>query len=188
MKATAIWAVLGAILGVAGNAYAGVAGHVQFVHGDVKQMDAAGIAHVLHKGDAVNTGDTLIVASEASAQIKMEDGGLLGLRSGARFKIEQFNFNGSQDGTEVSVFALLKGGLRAITGLIGQINKGNYRMKTPDATIGIRGTDHEVVVVTSDEAQADVPAGTYNKVNQGATVNSNAAGSVEVLQIGRAHV
>ena len=38
-------------------------------------------------------------------------------------RIDQFRFNGKTDGSEQGVFGLLKGGFRAITGLIGRVNK-----------------------------------------------------------------
>ncbi len=43
-------------------------------------------------------------------------------------------------------FRLLKGGFRAVSGLIGKSNVDEYRISTPVATIGIRGTDYYVVL------------------------------------------
>jgi hypothetical protein len=43
------------------------------------------------------------------------------------------------DGDNAS-FNLVKGGLRSVTGLLGKRNKEKFAMKTPSATIGIRGT------------------------------------------------
>lgn len=40
---------------------------------------------------------------------------------------------------------LLKGGFRAVSGLIGKADPAEYRINTPVATIGIRGTDYWVV-------------------------------------------
>lgn len=37
-------------------------------------------------------------------------------------------------------FRLVKGGFRSVSGLIGKINRDDYRVATPVATIGIRGT------------------------------------------------
>ncbi|HXA48414.1 MAG TPA: hypothetical protein VNW52_12340, partial [Burkholderiaceae bacterium] len=50
---------------------------------------------------------------------------------------------------------------------------------TPNATIGIRGTDHEPVVVVEPPAGTVVnnPAGTYDKVNVGATSLTTQAGT-----------
>jgi hypothetical protein len=49
-------------------------------------------------------------------------------------------------------FRLLKGGFRAVSGLIGKADQAEYRVNTPVATIGIRGTDYWVVFC--DEACA----------------------------------
>ncbi len=46
-------------------------------------------------------------------------------------------------------FRLLKGGFRAISGLIGHVNHDDYSVATPVATIGIRGTDYIAVLCDS---------------------------------------
>ncbi|NNM79177.1 MAG: FecR domain-containing protein [Gallionella sp.] len=172
----------GMLAGYGGGVYAAVAGHVQFVNGVVQLTSAAGQSHVLQKGDAVSEGDTLSSAPAASAQIKMSDGGLVAMRPDTQLKIDSYQFNGQQDGSEQGFFSLFKGGFRAITGLIGQLHKGNYRITTPSATIGIRGTDHEtLVVVAGSDAAALAPPGTYNKVNTGETSMTNGKGTIAIL-------
>lgn len=52
-------------------------------------------------------------------------------------------------------FRLLKGGFRAVTGLVARTDRSRYRVATPVATIGIRGTDYIVVLV--DPAIANDP-------------------------------
>lgn len=128
------------------SAYAGVAGHVQFVSGDVQIISPTGQARAAQKGDAVNEGDTLTSAARSTAQIKMQDGGFFAVRPATRMKIDKFVFSGKADGSERGFFSLVKGGFRAVSGLIGRVNKENYKVTTPSATIGIRGTDYEVVV------------------------------------------
>jgi FecR protein len=163
-------------------AYAGVAGHAQFVNGSVQIVNSAGQTSVLQKGAAVNEGDTLISAKDASAQIKMLDGGFTAMRPDTRLKFDSFVFNGKEDGSERSFFSLLKGGFRSVTGLIGRVNKTNYRITTASSTIGIRGTDHETYVVTADSPLASVaPTGTYNKVNVGETFMTTDKGTIFVL-------
>ena len=164
------------------SAQAGVAGHVQFVNGFVQVTNAAGQVHPLQKGDAIHESDTVTTNKNSSAQIKMRDGGLIAVRPDSQLKFDSFVFMGEQDGKEKSFFSLLKGGFRAITGLIGQKNKDNYRIKTLASTIGIRGTDHEVfVVVPGSELAATNPAGTYNKVNVGETIITTNKGTVNIL-------
>jgi hypothetical protein len=176
---------LPAILALAfgcGSAYAAVAGHVQFVYGAVQLTTEAGKTHLIQKGDAVNEGDTLVTAPATSAQVSMADGGFIAVRPDTRLKFDSFRFTGQQDGNGQSFFSLFKGGFRAITGLIGKVNKANYRITTPSATLGIRGTDHEVIVVVPGSAMALLaPAGTYNKVNLGETTMTTGRGTIFIL-------
>jgi len=43
-------------------------------------------------------------------------------------------------------FKLIKGGFRAVSGLIGKVEHNDYRVTTPVATIGIRGTDYLLIL------------------------------------------
>src|SRR5690606_25689794 len=43
-------------------------------------------------------------------------------------------------------FRLMRGGFRAVSGLIGKADPNEYRIATPVATIGIRGTDYIVAI------------------------------------------
>ena len=54
-----------------------------------------------------------------------------------------------------------------MTGLIGRNNPSSFRVSTPIATIGIRGTDFDVAVVPEDTP--DTRAGVYNFVRDGST-------------------
>ncbi len=164
------------------GAYAGIAGHVLFVNGSVQITNSALQTRFLQKGDVVNESDTITTAKGSTAQIKMRDGGYIVIRPDSQLKFDSFVFSGEEDGSERSFFSLLKGGIRAITGLIGQRNKKSYRITTPESTIGIRGTDHETFVVTADSPLAAVaPLGTYNKVNRGETTITTKKGVISVL-------
>jgi len=184
MKTNKFLACLGlsvACFTAASSAYAAVAGHVQFVNGEVQITTPTGQTRMAQKGDAINEGDTLTSAQKASAQIKMQDGGFVAVRPDTQLKFDQFVFAGKEDGNEKSFFSLFKGGFRAVTGLIGRINKQNYRITTPAATIGIRGTDHETFMITPGSPLAQMaPTGAYNKVNTGETSMTTDKGTIFV--------
>lgn len=184
MKTNKFFACLGlsvACFMAASSAYAAVAGHVQFVNGEVQITNPAGQTRMAQKGDAINEGDTLTSAQKASAQIKMQDGGFVAVRPDTQLKFDQFVFAGKEDGSEKSFFSLFKGGFRAVTGLIGRINKQNYKITTPAATIGIRGTDHETFLITPGSPLAQIaPTGAYNKVNTGETSMTTDKGTIFV--------
>lgn len=162
------------------------AGRFQFVVGEVKVLDAVGKERPARKGGEVNEGESILSGASGTAQILLVDGGILAVRPDTRMKIDEYKFDGKDDGSERSFFSIVKGGFRSITGLIGKKHKENYGIKTPSATIGIRGTDSETVHVTTP--LPGVPEGTYNKVNTGATVmngtviNPNQVGYTPNLQ------
>lgn len=67
--------------------------------------------------------------------------------------------------------SLLKGGFRAVSGSIGKLNREEYRIVTPVATIGIRGTDYFAVLC--DETCAYDPT-----VAASLPLGKNAAGAL----------
>ena len=172
-------AALGAILPSSTIYAATLAGQVQFTMGTVQVVTAEGNAHLLKKGDPIYEGDTVNTIVSSSAQIKMKDGGFIAVRHDTKMRFDKFVFKGTQNGEEKSFFSLFKGGFRAVTGLIGSVNKQNYKIVTPAATIGVRGTDHETYFVPISTAQ--VQAGAYSKVNVGETTLTTNQGTINVL-------
>lgn len=182
-RTTNIFSILLACLALAASqlAAADIAGKAYFVHGDVRVVNARGQSHPLRKGLLVDSGDTIATGQDGSAQIGMLDGGVIAVRPDSAVKIDQFVYHGKLDGKEKSFISVLRGGLRAITGLIGGEHQPNYQFKTFTATLGVRGTDHEIYVVAPGSPQAaHVPPGTYNKVNTGSTYLSDAGGSLDI--------
>lgn len=158
------------------------AGRVIFSHGTAA-AEGAGGSRPLVKGAPVCVGETIVTAQSASVQIRMADGGMLSIRPETKVKIDEFRFDGKEDGSERSVITLLQGGFRALTGLIGHTHKENYSIRTPYANIGIRGTDHEPMFIPDPAPGQSVTGqqpGTYDKVNSGGVVIRNAQGAVEV--------
>ncbi len=121
-----------------------VAGKFQFVNGEVQVIDTAGKSRLAQKGGAIDEGETVSSAGNGFAQIKMEDGGFFAVRPDTQFKVDTFQFNGKEDGSEKGVFSLIKGSLRSVTGLIGKKHKDNYKIQTATSTIGIRGSGADV--------------------------------------------
>ena len=150
------------------SAWAGIAGRFQFVAGDVRVVGIDGKERPARKGDSISEKESVISGRDGSAQLRMVDEGIVAVRPDTTLRIDEYKFADKEDGSERGFFSLLKGGFRSITGLIGRVNKDNYGIRTPAATIGIRGTDHETVHLPT--ALPNLPEGTYNKVNAGATV------------------
>jgi hypothetical protein len=156
-----------------------LAGRVLFIAGPVEAQNP-GMTRLLAKGDAVRAGDTLKSGKDATMQLRMEDGGTIVLRPESQLVIESFAYNGAQDGSEHMSLALLSGGFRAVTGNIGKLHKENYSIHTPNARIGILGTDHEAVFIpgSPEGKTAGAEPGTYDHVISGATMLQSKQGKL----------
>jgi hypothetical protein len=123
---------------------------------------------VLRQGDRVYVGERVNAGASSEAVLRTEDAGLLAVRPGGVFLAERYAAEGKP--TDTLSLRILVGSVRMITGWIGHSNRAGYRIVTPSATIGIRGTDHEPFVITPDLASTlSQTEGTYDKVNRGGT-------------------
>jgi hypothetical protein len=133
--------VCGALLLATGAVWAGqVVGVVAHLNGPLMDRKADGTVKVLAAQSEVENGDTLVTERNTYAQIRFVDHGEITLRPGTTFKIENYAYDADKPDGDSAAFSLLKGGLRSITGLLGKRNKEKFSLKTPTATIGIRGT------------------------------------------------
>lgn len=165
-------------LAYSANAFA-EAGRVLFVLGQAQVVRADGIALSAVKGLDVENGDTIKTENNGQVQLKMTDGGMIAVRPNSLFKIDDYEYNGDVK-KDKTVYRLLKGGFRSVTGKVGEKNKAAYAVKTPIATIGIRGTDYNARLCEFDCADAGVDNGLYVNVLSGGVVLANDAGNVVI--------
>jgi FecR protein len=155
-------------------------GVADFVTGSVV-LRRNGAASQVAQGAPLRAGDLIETATGAELHAQFDDGGYLAVRPGSSVRIDRYVAQG--DSSDVAAFELLRGALRSVTGWIGKIGSTRqYQLRAGTATIGVRGTDHEVVYVPDSEATPDAPAGIHNRVNEGATVLSNERGQVQIAQ------
>lgn len=135
------------------------------------------------QGD-VFSGDTILTRDDSEARLHMSDGAQLHLRPNSRVVIEDYGFDEITPAASRSIITLLKGGFRAITGLIARRNPSSFRINTAVATIGVRGTDFGVRVCQPNECSLPdfgvFEAGDYSGVLDGEITLNNDAGTVGV--------
>ena len=107
-----------------------------------------GSSRPLERGLEIGNGD-LVDSGTGRVQLRFSDGALVSLQPDSQFRIDDYRFDGKTDGSEKGFFSLLKGGLRTISGWIGRVHRSGYRVDTPTATIGIRGTEYSAVLGNS---------------------------------------
>ena len=168
-------------------ASATAAGTATLVTGHVSAATPSGEIRDIVKGGPVYEGEVLTTASSSYVNIAFSDGGRVLLRPESRFQIERYQYATTTQTQAVNqpvrqesaFFRLLKGGFRAVSGLIGHTRREDYAVQTPVATIGIRGTDYEVRFCQGDctDTTPTPKDGLYAGVQSGSIALSNQGGT-----------
>ncbi|MDX1432733.1 MAG: FecR domain-containing protein [Gammaproteobacteria bacterium] len=159
------------------------AGRFIVVVGEVKVVDPSGSVRLAATGANLMAGDTVVTAPRALAQLRLADGSLISVRADTRFTLEEFSFTSQADRLGRMFINLVQGSLRSITGLIGRTNRAGFRLDTPHATIGVRGTDFETAVLVRPQ-HGFVP-GTLSAVFDGGIFTRTDAGIIDTA-VGKA--
>ena len=163
-------------------------GQVQHLSGTLHVQRADGSVRLLSEKSEVRVGDVVSTERDSYAQVKFTDGGLVTLRPNTQVKLDNYQYSDAQPERDGFVMSLLKGGMRAITGLVGKRgNRDAYRMQTSTSTIGIRGTDFVAIVIPiggSAGSGPAIPPGTYVTVAEGA-VGVIAGGAEQLVGVGQ---
>lgn len=91
-------------------------------------------------GDEVKQGDVIKTGPNGMVNIVMADRSVVNVTEDSEFEFNQYKYTKGKESESKSVFNILKGGLRFISGLISKSNPEAVAIKAGTATIGIRGT------------------------------------------------
>lgn len=111
----------------------------------------------LRRGNAVRAGDRIETAPGGHVHIRFIDGGLVSVRPASRLHIQEYQQDQPTQRGAIR-FQLEHGVVRSVTGQWGEQARDRYRLNTPVAAIGIKGTDF-VVKTQGDHTQAAVITG-----------------------------
>jgi hypothetical protein len=131
------------------------------------------------EGQRLLEGDVIETSAESETLIRFDDGARLVVRSESHLVLNQLRLKGPVSARQKTV-KIVKGALRYVSA------KTTVRRKvafiTPTSTIGIRGTDIEILV--AQEVVQDNNPGTYLKVNTGAAQITAPDGAAELVNPG----
>jgi len=135
-------------LTLSANGFAQKAGLVLMAKGSVFATDINGKKRALRRRSAIMQGDIISTDANGKLQIRFIDKALLTLKPNSKLDISAYQQAKAEGEGEEVVMNLITGGFRTITGSIGKGDKSAYTVKTPAASIGIRGTNYEVAQET----------------------------------------
>ncbi len=165
-------------------------GLVLYSKGEVR-IERGTQSRLLVRGARVQEGDVIETGANGRTHIRMADRTLLSLRPDTRLAIEEYSYSppptprpvltkdqqtaAADEASGRSFFGLVKGGFRTITGIIGKRDNTSFGIRTPVATIGIRGTTFDTVCI--NECRDGLLAAAWD----GTIVASNSADSIEIV-------
>jgi hypothetical protein len=175
----AIRTIAAAVALVLSGASLANSGSVTQLSGTLSVKKADGSVRILSSKSEIRNGDQLNTEKDSYAQIKFSDGGQITMKPNTVIKIENFSFDEQKPKEDSFLFSLVKGGMRAVTGLVGKRgDKDAYRMGTATATVGIRGTTYSADDCVSNrggDCERIEPA-VYVGVSDGEIIVTNANG------------
>lgn len=133
-----------------------VVGEVTFSKGVGFAQSPGQHPRTLGTGMTLKEGDRLTTAASGTAIVLMKDGTRMTVRPQSELLLEQYRYKESAPQDHSMVWYLLKGGFRAITGLVNKNNDQAARVRTATATIGIRGTDFDARICQGKDCVGDV--------------------------------
>jgi len=124
------------------TAFADVAGEITFASGEVRIGKSNGKS--VDIGTKINEGEALETGADGHLHIKFIDGGILILRPSTTSVVENYSLNSADPSQSRMRIMVLHGTVRSITGAGAKAAPRQFRLNTPVAALGVRGTDFMV--------------------------------------------
>lgn len=151
-------------------------GSVAESSGSVVAVDKDKITRQLSKGSTVFLGDKVVTGEHGFVRLRMIDDAVLDLHCYSIMVIEAYSLDKT---SHRSILNLLQGSLKKVTGKIGKMADDIYELKTPVASVGVRGTEYALRVFQAKGCGGTIDAdeGFYLEVIKGLVNVHNEAGS-----------
>ena len=127
----------------AANAAEESSGMVVASRGEVSAM-VNGDSRELKQGDFVFVNDEIMTGDRSFAVLQFTDGAKVTVRPDSKLVIETYLYAGND--SDEATLSLVSGGLRVITGAMAKTNPENYKVRTPVALMGVRGTEFSIML------------------------------------------
>lgn len=114
------------------------AGTFKQVQGEV--LLGRGDGRAVQPGEAVRAGERVRTGKDGATSIVLKDGTVMVLGPDSTADLSQYQFDSTTQEGNLLV-ELLQGSVRVVTGLLARVNPDRFKVKTPTAVVGVRGTD-----------------------------------------------
>lgn len=135
-----------------------VVGETTLVIGQAQIINANGKSIPVTRGSVIQVGDVIQTEIGGHVHLRFVDGGRVSVRPSSRLQVENYTHSAQQPQLSAIKFTLQEGVVRSITGSWGESARERFRLNTPLAAIGVKGTDF-IVRANADATAATVFSG-----------------------------
>jgi hypothetical protein len=150
-------------------------GEVVFVIGTPRVVNAQGDMRPVVRGTPVHVADRLETGEGSHAMVRFMDGANVSVRPNSRLAVEVYRYDPSAPKNSTVKLQLEEGIARSITGKAGEAAKDRFRLNTPLAAIGVKGTDF-IVSAEADHVRVAVQSGSVVVAPFSATCRADGLG------------
>lgn len=159
-----------------------LAGEVVSADGPTMRLRPQQLNSPVRPGSAIHAGDRFRTGPQARLELRMRDGAVLSIGPDSDFQVDEYRFGAD---SQRSFYSLARGLVRTVSGAIGKTRHEDFRLKTPTAVMGIRGTDftveHSLCMPSAGCDDGVLPGERLRvSVHEGRVAVTSAAGTIEV--------
>ena len=133
-------------------------GEVSLAIGVSRLIDNSGHSSAIARGMPVHAGDRIETEQGGHVHLRFVDGAFVSVRPGSRLTIDTYRYDSAHPKDSAIRFKLEQGVARSISGKGAEAAHDRFRLNTPIAAIGVRGTDF-VVLAEADRVRAAINSG-----------------------------
>lgn len=153
------WLLAACLFCLAGLAAAATpVGEVSLVIGSARVIGETGNSAAVVRGLPVFPGDRIETDEGGHVHLRFIDNAFVSVRPGSRLRVETYRYDPANPQDSAIRFQLEQGVARSITGKGGEAARERFRLNTPLAAIGVKGTDF-VVQANGDNVRVAVHSG-----------------------------
>ena len=150
-------------------------GEVVFVIGTPRVVNAKGDTRAVIRGTPVHVSDRIETSEGSHAMVRFMDGANVSVRPNSRLAVEVYRYDPAAPKNSTVKLQLEEGIARSITGKAGEAAKDRFRLNTPLAAIGVKGTDF-IVSAEVDHVRVAVQSGSVVVAPFSATCRADGLG------------
>lgn len=175
LRVLAVIAALGSAMQLTFAADASTVGQVSLLIGEARVVRADGSQERLQRGSRIHVGDRVETSANGHVHMRFVDNAAISVRPESILEVQAYRYDAQSPQSSEIRLRVEKGTSRSISGAATDVDKSRFRLNTPIAAIGVRGTDF---IVQTD------PEGVRATVSDGAIVVGALGGACSPVDLG----